>query len=144
MTAEENDTGGSDGASPQPDDDTPISIGELAEQFKVTTRTIRFYEARGLLTPARHGTSRSYTRRDVARLTLILRGKNLGFSLEDIAEYLSLYDSDPAQKAQTALLMQKVDAHLASLQQKRADIDRTLRELREIRAQCAAHLKRGG
>jgi DNA-binding transcriptional MerR regulator len=119
-----------------------FTIGELADEFDITTRTIRFYEARGLLVPARFRSNRAYSRRDRARLKLILRGKNLGFSLEDIAEYLSLYDSDPGQVTQTKLLLGKIEAHIADLNGKRTDIERTLNELREIRAQCQGHLRR--
>jgi DNA-binding transcriptional MerR regulator len=118
------------------------SIGDLADEFRVTTRAIRFYEARGLLAPRRVGANRRYTRRDRARLLLILRGKNLGFSLEDIAEFLALYDADPARVKQTALLLEKVEGRIADLQQKRADLDRTLRDLKDIRARCLAHLSR--
>ena len=121
-----------------------FSIGELADEFDITTRAIRFYEARGLLTPDRRGAQRSYSRRDRARLILILRAKNLGFSLEDVADYLKLYDSDPAQQAQTRLLLDKVEHALADLNAKRADLDRTLRELKDIRSRCLEHLQRIG
>lgn len=117
------------------------TIGELAQEFNVTTRAIRFYESRGLLTPARIGANRSYTYRDRARLILILRGKNLGFTLQDIAEYLSLYDADPEHVTQTKHMLKKVEATIADLQQKRADLDRTLRELKEIRARGLDHIK---
>jgi DNA-binding transcriptional MerR regulator len=120
------------------------TIGELANEFDVTTRTIRFYESKGLIAPARRGVARSYSRRDRARLKLILRGKNLGFSLEAIAEYLKLYDADPAQMAQTQMLLDGVEQAIEDLQMKRADLDRTLKELRDIRAQCIEHLKRKG
>jgi DNA-binding transcriptional MerR regulator len=120
------------------------TIGELANEFDVTTRTIRFYESKGLIAPARRGIARSYSRRDRARLKLILRGKNLGFSLEAIAEYLKLYDADPAQMAQTQMLLEGVDEAIESLQTKRADIDRTLKELKDIRAECIEHLRRKG
>jgi DNA-binding transcriptional MerR regulator len=123
-------------------DDAIFTIGDLAAEFEITTRAIRFYEARGLLRPMRRGTARSFTRRDRARLKLILRGKNLGFTLEDIAEYLSLYDTDPTQVTQTRLLLDRVEAHIAGLNAKRADLDRTLEDLREIRAQCKRHLTR--
>lgn len=118
-----------------------LSIGELAREFRITTRAIRFYEARGLIAPARAGNSRTYTRRDRARLKLILRGKNLGFTLEDIGRYLSLYDTDPSQLAQTRMLLGRVEAHIAELESKQADIERTLTELRTIWTQCHAHLK---
>jgi DNA-binding transcriptional MerR regulator len=120
------------------------TIGELANEFDVTTRTIRFYESKGLIAPARRGIARSYSRRDRARLKLILRGKNLGFSLEAIAEYLKLYDADPAQIAQTQMLLEGVDEAIENLQTKRADIDRTLKELKDIRAECIEHLRRKG
>lgn len=117
-------------------------IGELAEELGITTRTIRFYEAKGLISPQRMGTARIYSRRDRARLQLILRGKNLGFTLEDIGHYLALYDTDPSQLQQTQMLLQRIEATIDELQQKRADLDRTLRELRDIKAQCQEHLKR--
>jgi DNA-binding transcriptional MerR regulator len=117
------------------------TIGELAAELNVTTRTIRFYESKGLISPARRGIARAYSRRDRARLKLILRGKNLGFSLEEIAEYLKLYDADPAQIAQTQMLLGRVERTIADLQLKRADLDRTLKELKDIRAQCIEHLK---
>jgi DNA-binding transcriptional MerR regulator len=120
------------------------TIGELAGEFSVTTRTIRFYESKGLISPARRGVARAYSRRDRARLKLILRGKNLGFSLEEIAEYLKLYDADPAQIAQTQMLLSGVERTIEELQAKRADLDRTLKELKEIRAQCIEHLRRKG
>jgi DNA-binding transcriptional MerR regulator len=118
------------------------TIGELANEFAVTTRAIRFYESKGLIAPARRGVARAYSRRDRARLMLILRGKNLGFSLEAIAEYLKLYDADPAHIAQTQMLLARVEEAIESLQMKRADLDRTLKELKEIRAQCVEHLQK--
>lgn len=120
--------------------DRLYTIGELAGELEVTTRTIRFYEAKGLIAPARRGVARSYTRRDRARLRLILRGKNLGFTLDEIAQYLKLYDADPTQHAQTQLLLSRVETAIADLQEKRADIERTLRELKDIRGQCQQHL----
>jgi DNA-binding transcriptional MerR regulator len=127
-----------------PEETRLYTIGELAAEFDVTTRTIRFYESKGLISPARRGVARSYSRRDRARLKLILRGKNLGFSLEAIAEYLKLYDADPAHIAQTQMLLSGVESAIADLQAKRADLDRTLKELKEIRGQCIEHLKEKG
>lgn len=127
-----------------PEDDRLYTIGELAAELAVTTRTIRFYESKGLIAPARRGVARSYSRRDRARLKLILRGKNLGFSLEAIAAYLKLYDADPAHIAQTQMLLKGVEDAIQSLQMKRTDLDRTLKELREIRTQCIEHLRRKG
>ncbi len=122
--------------------DRLFTIGELATEFGVTTRTIRFYESKGLIAPARRGVARAYSRRDRARLKLILRGKNLGYSLEAIAAYLKLYDADPSQMAQTQMLQAGVEAAIEDLQAKRADLDRTLKELREIRAECIEHLSK--
>ncbi len=119
-----------------------FSIGELASACGVTMRAIRFYEAKGLLRPRRIGKARVYSRQDRARLMLVLRGKNLGFSLEDIGEYLRLYDADPAQIAQTRLLLSKVDTAIVKLEKKRSDLDRTLRELENIRETCVSHLQK--
>ena len=129
---------GHGGAGPQ--DDRLWSIGEMAAELGLTTRAIRFYEAKGLIAPERRGAARCYTRRDRVRMQLILRGKNLGFTLEDIKEYLELYDADPAHLAQLKLLAAKVDAHIEDLERKRTDIDRTLGELAEIRAQVEMQL----
>ena len=120
------------------------AIGELACELQVTTRAIRFYETKGLIAPVRRGAQRSYSRRDRARLKLILRGKNLGFSLEEVAQYLKLYDADPSQIAQTQMLLARVDLAIEDLQTKRADIERALKELKEIRGQCAEHLRASG
>ena len=121
-----------------------LSISDLAKEFSITTRTIRFYESRELISPQRVGTSRRYSKRDRARLMLILRGRNLGFTVEDVAQYLALYDADPGQHAQTQLLLDKVDAAIADLQAKRSDTERALAELEDIRARCNSHLKSGG
>jgi DNA-binding transcriptional MerR regulator len=129
---------------PVPDEDRLYTIGELAAELAVTTRTIRFYESKGLIAPARRGVARCYSRRDRARLMLILRGKNLGFSLEVIGDYLKLYDADPAHIAQTQMLLAGVEEAIENLQTKRADLDRTLKELKDIRAQCIEHLSKKG
>lgn len=119
------------------------SIGDLASEFQISTRAIRFYESKGLIGPERAGANRVFTKRDRARLSLILRGKRLGFSLSTIAEYLHLYDADPGQKAQMRMLLQQVNAAIASLETKRRDIDETLAELDEIRSQCLAKVGDG-
>lgn len=120
------------------------SIGDLASEFSISTRTIRFYEAKGLLAPRRAGANRVYAKRDRARLTLILRAKRLGFSLEEVSEYLNLYDADPDQIAQTRLLLRKVERATADLEQKRLDIERTLDELADIRKLAITQLKLHG
>jgi DNA-binding transcriptional MerR regulator len=109
-----------------------FAIADLASEFGISTRAIRFYEAKGLLHPERVGGTRVFRRRDRARLILILRGKRLGFSLRDISDYLSLYDAH-SQTAQVNLLVQKVDERLTLLEQQLGDLQTTIAELREIR-----------
>jgi len=133
---------GSRGGNAEVDGAENFSISDLSQEFGITTRTIRFYESRGLISPARSGYTRRYTKRDRARLILILRGRNLGFTVEDVADYLALYDSDPGQIAQTQLLLDKVAAALEDLKTKRRDIDRAIADLAEIKARCEAHLRR--
>ncbi len=110
-----------------------FAIADLAREFGISTRAIRFYETKGLLTPERVGSTRVFRRRDRARLILILRGKRLGFSLRDISEYLSLYEADRTQRAQVNLLVDMVDRRVAMLEQQLADLQTTIAELREIR-----------
>ena len=120
------------------------SIGDLAAEFQISTRTIRFYESKGLIGPERAGANRVFTKRDRARLSLILRGKRLGFSLSTIAEYLRLYDADPEQRVQTRMLLEKVDKAIGTLEIKRQDLDKTLAELVEIRNQCLSKVDGSG
>lgn len=108
-----------------------FAIADLAKEFGISTRAIRFYESKGLLTPERVGGARIFRRRDRARLILILRGKRLGFSLRDISDYLSLYDAH-SQTAQVALLADKVDERLSLLEAQQRDLETTIAELREI------------
>jgi DNA-binding transcriptional MerR regulator len=110
-----------------------FAIADLAREFGISTRAIRFYEAKGLLTPERVGSTRVFRRRDRARLILILRGKRLGFSLRDISDYLSLYDADRSQHAQVSLLVEMVDQRTHMLEQQLGDLQTTLGELREIK-----------
>ena len=116
-------------SDPEPRD--LFAIADLAREFGISTRAIRFYEAKGLLNPERVGGARIFRRRDRARLMLILRGKRLGFSLRDISDYLSLYDAH-SQTAQVALLVDKVDGRLKLLEEQMADLQTTIAELREI------------
>ena len=115
------------------DSDSPdlYSIADLAREFGISTRAIRFYESKGLIAPERLGATRVFRRRDRARLILILRGKRLGFSLRDISDYLTLYDADRGQ--QVNLLAEKVDERLQLLEQQLRDLQTTIAELREIR-----------
>ncbi len=118
---------------PEVDGRDLFAIADLAREFGISTRAIRFYEAKGLLNPERVGVTRVFRRRDRARLILILRGKRLGFSLKDISDYLSLYEADRTQKAQVSLLIEKVEERLKLLELQKADLETTIAELREIR-----------
>ena len=117
-----------------------FAIADLASEFGISTRAIRFYESKGLLDPERVGGTRVFRRRDRARLILILRGKRLGFSLRDIAEYLSLYDADSTRTAQVELLVEKVEERLDLLNQQMTDLNTTIAELQEIRALATERL----
>ena len=117
-----------------------FAIADLAREFGISTRAIRFYEAKGLLKPERVGSTRVFRRRDRARLILILRGKRLGFSLRDISEYLSLYDADRTQRTQVSKLVEMVDQRMLMLEQQLHDLETTIGELREIRKLAAERL----
>ena len=119
-----------------------FAIADLAKEFGISTRAIRFYEAKGLLAPERVGATRIFRRRDRARLILILRGKRLGFSLRDISDYLSLYDANRTQ--QVHLLTAKVDERLASLEAQLQDLQTTISELKEIRKLAEERLDKAG
>jgi DNA-binding transcriptional MerR regulator len=121
-----------------------FAIADLAREFGISTRAIRFYEAKGLLTPERVGSTRVFRRRDRARLILILRGKRLGFSLRDISEYLSLYDADRSQRTQVSKLVDMVDDRMLMLEQQLHDLQTTIGELREIRKLAAERLAQTG
>ena len=110
------------------------SISELAEEFGVTPRAIRFYEDEELIKPTRQGQTRIYAPRDRARLALILRGKRVGFSLIEIKEMLDLYDLKDGQATQLSYSIRKFDERINSLERQRADIEHSLGELREGRA----------
>jgi len=116
------------------------TIAELAAEYDVTLRTIRFYEDRGLLTPERRGTVRVYHPRDRVRLGLILRGKRLGFSLDEIATIVDMYDAEPGEEGQLEYLLAQISTRRADLEQRRQDLEQTLKELTELEARCQADL----
>ncbi len=116
------------------------SISDLAEEFGVTPRAIRFYEDEELLTPRRVGQARIYAPRDRARLALILRGKRVGFSLIEIKEMLDLYDVRDGQATQLAYTVKKFSERINALEQQRADIEHSLEELRAARARLEVML----
>ena len=127
---------------PEADNRDLYAIADLAREFGISTRAIRFYESKGLISPERVGGTRVFRRRDRARLILILRGKRLGFSLRDISEYLSLYDAH-SQTAQVSKLVEMVDRRVALLEGQAADLQTTLAELREIRKLATERLAQG-
>lgn len=110
------------------------TISELAAEFGITPRAIRFYEDEELIKPTRHGQSRIYSPRDRARLALILRGKRVGFSLVEIKEMLDLYDINDGQATQLKFSIKKFSERINALERQRADIEHALEELRAGRA----------
>jgi DNA-binding transcriptional MerR regulator len=118
------------------------SIGELAAEFDTTLRTIRFYEDRGLLRPERRGQTRVFSDRDRVRLRLILRGKRLGFALDEIAAVLDMYDTSPGEAGQLEFVIADIGSRRAALLHKRADLDAALAELDDLERRCRADLSR--
>ena len=107
-----------------------MTIREMCDTYDVTPRTLRFYEAKELLAPVREGTRRLFTRRDRARLKLILRGKRFGFSLEDIRQTLDLYDRDGSSTAQRRRAFDLAVERLAVMEAQRAELDVAIADLR--------------
>lgn len=112
------------------------SITDLAQEFGVTTRTIRHYEEQGLLTPQREGMRRVFSARDRARLKLALRGKRLGLSLSGISELFELSDRACEDPKQAGVFLAKLEKHRALLEQQRQDIDAMLGEISFFASQC--------
>ena len=117
------------------------SISDLSKEFDVTTRAIRFYEDASLLSPLRQGRNRYYTVRDRTRLKLILRGKRLGFSLNEIGEMFRLYDSEPGEVAQLNHILDKITDKVNLLERQLEDIQIVMQELQEFRQQCRERLE---
>ena len=121
--------------------DQAYSIQQLSREFAVTPRALRFYEDKGLLTPARRGTTRLYSDRDRIRLRLALRGKRLGFSLEECREIIDMYDPrQPGGARQLLRLCDKIREHRAELLQKLRDIEATMVMMDEVEAKCLTEL----
>ncbi len=118
------------------------SITELAREHAVTLRTIRFYEDRGLLSPERRGIQRVYRNRDQVRLALVLRGRRLGFSLDEIARIIDMYDSEPGEVGQLRYLLDQIASRRSELEARRSDIDETLGELAAVERRCREDLAR--
>lgn len=116
--------------------DKTYGIAELASEFGVTTRTVRFYEDKGLLSPERDGQRRIYSPRDRVRLRLIMRGKRLGLSLEEIGELIDLYDVDPSEVTQLNHFVDVIKQRRDILEGQKRDIDESLAELARLEKQC--------
>jgi DNA-binding transcriptional MerR regulator len=124
-----------------PVSDNQFSIRDLADEFEITTRTIRFYEDKGLITPERNGQRRIFTKRDRARLKLILRGKRLGFSLDEITQLVSLYETPEDKVPQLEHYLKTLSQHKAMLLEQRSDIEKTLLDLEKAEAEGRAALR---
>ncbi len=115
-------------------------IGDLAKEFDVSLRTLRFYEDKGLLSPRREGATRLYSRRDRARLKLILLGRRVGFSLRDVKQMIDLYDPSGSNIRQLRVAHDKSEKQLARLQKQRQEIDSAIGELSEALARVRQDL----
>jgi DNA-binding transcriptional MerR regulator len=120
---------------------TTFTISELAREFGVTTRTIRFYEDEGLLSPTREGTNRIFSQRDRVRLKLALRGKRLGFSIAEIRELFELYDISRDEHKQLQEFLARLERRRTHLEQQREDIEVMLREIDFFANQCRRLLR---
>lgn len=116
------------------------TISELATEFDTTLRTIRFYEDKGLLAPERQGQTRIFHERDRVRLQLILRGKRLGFTLDETAHVIGLYDQTPGEQGQLEYLLHDLAVRRNVLHQRRADLDEALAELDALEERCRTDL----
>ena len=116
-------------SSPETKERSEYSIGDLAREFDVTTRAIRFYEDQGLLAPRREGQRRIYTPRDRARLKLTLRGKRLGLTLSEIRELIDMYEPGRDERPQLARFLAVLAQHKSLLEQQQADIEAQLSEI---------------
>jgi len=117
------------------------SIGDLSREFGVTTRTIRFYEDQGLLSPTRDGQNRIYEVGDRVRLKLVLRGKRLGFSLKEIKKLIELYDAPEGEGAQLRSFVGKIRARRSELLAQKDDIEHVLDELDALEQRCTGLLE---
>jgi DNA-binding transcriptional MerR regulator len=117
------------------------TVGELADELGVTTRTLRFYEAEGLVAPRRSGANRVYSQRDHARLRLILRGRRFGMTLGECREIVDMYDgAASSEQRQLRTLLARLDEIALDLRAREADLRRTLGEVSDVAAQCRSRL----
>jgi DNA-binding transcriptional MerR regulator len=128
------------------DSEPTFAIGELAREFDITPRSIRFYEEQGLLSPQRTGQNRIYYNKDRVRLKLILRGKRLGFSLAEVNTLFNMYDTNPNSAVQLEAMLEMTEQKRAVLNQQLEDIQMLMTELDDVESRCReelAELKRG-
>lgn len=117
------------------------TVGELADELGVTTRTLRFYESEGLISPQRSGANRVYDARDRTRLRLILRGKRFGMTLAEIREIVDMYDgAASSERRQLEKLLGRLDEIATDLRARQADLRRTLSEVSDVAEQCRDRL----
>jgi DNA-binding transcriptional MerR regulator len=116
------------------------TIAELSEEYDVTLRTIRHYEDVGLLSPERRGTTRIFHNRDRIRLALVLRGRRLGFSLDQISRIVNMYDEQPGEAGQLEYLLDQIRVRRHELEQRRRDIEEGLAELDLVERRCREDL----
>jgi DNA-binding transcriptional MerR regulator len=117
------------------------SISDLADQFDITPRTIRFYEDQGLLSPERNGSRRVYHERDRVRLRLILRAKRIGFTLSEIGDTLSLYDGESGESAQLHYVLEVITSRREILRQQQEDIRHVLDDMAQVEQRIRAKLR---
>jgi len=122
----------------------PWTIAQVADEFDVTHRAVRHYEELGLISPERRGTQRLFHRRDRTRLGLILRGKRLGFPLEEIRTIIDLYDAPRGRASQLEYVLAQIDERRAGLERRRRDLGDALTELDQFEETCRADLARLG
>mgnify|MGYP000907106605 FL=1 len=123
-------------------DEQTWTIAQVADEFGITHRTVRHYEDLGLISPERHGTKRLYRRRDRTRLQLILRGKRLGFPLDQIRTIIDLYDAPRGKRSQLQYVLDQIDDRRTDLEQRRRDLDDALTELDRFEDRCREDLAR--
>jgi len=117
------------------------TVGELADELGITTRTLRFYEAEGLIAPARSGSARIYDHRDRTRMRLILRGKRFGMSLSEIREIVDMYDgAASSERRQLETLLARLDEITTDLTARQRDLERIMAEVGEVAQQCRDRL----
>ena len=127
-----------------PNDSRTWTIGQVAEEFAITHRTVRHYEELNLISPERRGTARIYHRRERTRLNLILRGKRLGFPLEEIRTIIDLYDEPTGQASQLRYVLEQIHDRRGDLERRRRDIEDALNELDEFERRCQSDLEQLG